>query len=124
MPRIIIKLLKREYDEGHEIGNHTFLHPNLAEVSNERVEFELNATRRLIESVTGHSTVLFRPPYNADSEPENMQEILPIIEAKKHNYYTVGESIDPLDWEPKVSADSIMLRIIEEQNYWKYYTSP
>ena len=111
-----LKLIKREYDEGHEIGNHTFLHPNLAEVSNERVEFELNATRRLIESVTGHSTVLFRPPYNADSEPENMEEILPIIEAKKHNYYTVGESVDPLDWEPNVSADSIMLRIIAEQN--------
>ena len=110
-----LKLLKREYIEGHEIGNHTFLHPNLAEVGNERVEFELNATRRLIESVTGHSTVLFRPPYNADSEPENMQEILPIIEAKKHNYYTVGESIDPQDWEPNVSADSIMLRIIAEQ---------
>ncbi|MDR3667685.1 MAG: polysaccharide deacetylase family protein [Ignavibacteriaceae bacterium] len=111
-----LKLIKREYDEGHEIGNHTFLHPNLAEVSNERVEFELNSTRRLIESVTGHSTVLFRPPYNADSEPENMEEILPIIEAKKHNYYTVGESIDPLDWEPNVSADSIMLRIIAQQN--------
>jgi cellulose synthase/poly-beta-1,6-N-acetylglucosamine synthase-like glycosyltransferase/peptidoglycan/xylan/chitin deacetylase (PgdA/CDA1 family) len=110
-----LKLLKRIYDEGHEIGNHTFFHPNLAEVSNERVEFELNATRRLIESVTGHSTVLFRPPYNADSEPENMQEILPIIEAKRHNYYTVGESIDPEDWEPNVSVDSIMARVIAQQ---------
>jgi peptidoglycan-N-acetylglucosamine deacetylase len=111
-----LKLVKRLYDEGHEIGNHTFLHPNLAEVSQDRVEFELNATRRLIESVTGHSTVLFRPPYNADSEPENMQEIIPIIEAKKHNYYTVGESIDPEDWEPNVTADTIMERIIDEQN--------
>jgi cellulose synthase/poly-beta-1,6-N-acetylglucosamine synthase-like glycosyltransferase/spore germination protein YaaH/peptidoglycan/xylan/chitin deacetylase (PgdA/CDA1 family) len=110
-----LKLIKRTYDEGHEIGNHTFLHPNLAEVSKERVEFELNATRRLIESVTGHSTVLFRPPYNADSEPENMEEVLPIIEAKKYNYYTVGESIDPQDWEPNVSVDSIMSRIIAEQ---------
>jgi peptidoglycan-N-acetylglucosamine deacetylase len=111
-----LKLIKQEYNDGHEIGNHTFLHPNLAEVSNARVEFELNATRRLIESVTGHSTVLFRPPYNADSEPENMQEILPIIEAKKHNYYTVGESIDPQDWQPNVSADSILSRIINEQS--------
>ena len=110
-----LKLIKRTYDEGHEIGNHTFLHPNLAEVSKERVEFELNATRRLIESVTGHSTVLFRPPYNADSEPENMEEVLPIIEAKKHNYYTVGESIDPQDWKPNISADSIMSKIIAEQ---------
>ena len=110
-----LKLVRRIYNEGHEIGNHTFFHPNLALVSNDRVEFELNATRRLIESVTGHSTILFRPPYNADSEPENMQEVLPILEAKKHNYYTVGESIDPQDWAPGVSADSIMARIIAEQ---------
>jgi cellulose synthase/poly-beta-1,6-N-acetylglucosamine synthase-like glycosyltransferase len=60
--------------------------------------------------------VLFRPPYNADSEPENMQEILPILEAKKYNYYTVGESIDPQDWEKNVTADSILARVIAQQN--------
>ena len=31
-----LELIKRIYDEGHEIGNHTFLHPNLAVISNER----------------------------------------------------------------------------------------
>ncbi|MFI5253020.1 MAG: glycosyltransferase [Bacteroidota bacterium] len=111
-----LPIVKRMYEQGYEIGNHTFLHPNIAEVSPERTSIELNATRRLIESVTGHSTILFRPPYAADSEPETPEEILPIVEAKKEGYYTVGESIDPQDWEEGVTADSIIARIIQQQD--------
>ena len=92
-----IGILKRIYDEGFEIGNHTFTHANLAEVNAERTRVELNATRRIIESVTGHSTVLFRPPYNADSEPETVEEILPVEVSREENYYTIAESIDPQD---------------------------
>ncbi|MGE5400939.1 MAG: glycosyltransferase [Ignavibacteriales bacterium] len=112
-----LSLIKRIYDEGHEIGNHSFMHPNLAVASIERTRFELNSTRRLIESITEHSTVLFRPPYDADTEPEHIQEILPIIEARNENYYTVGASIDPLDWQAGVSADSIMVRIKREESF-------
>ncbi|MCU7495770.1 MAG: glycosyltransferase [Ignavibacteria bacterium] len=112
-----LSLIKRMYDEGHEIGNHSFMHPNLAITSLERTRFELNSTRRLIESITGHSTVLFRPPYDADTEPEHIQEILPIIEARNENYYTVGASIDPLDWQEGVLADSIMARIKREESF-------
>ncbi len=110
-------LLKEIYDDGYEIGNHTFTHPNLAEENTAVVDFELNATRKLIETMTGHSTILFRPPYNADAEPETMDEIIPIIEAKTYNYYTVTESIDPRDWEEGVTVDSIMARVIREQDY-------
>jgi len=111
-----LSLLSRIYSEGHEIGNHTFTHPNLAEVGSERTALELNATRRIIESVTSHSTILFRAPYNADSEPETMDEIIPVVEAKRHNYYTVGESIDPEDWQPGITADTILARIIKQEN--------
>lgn len=111
-----LDVLKRIYDEGYEIGNHTFTHPNIAEVSTERTALELNATQRIIECVTGHSTVLFRPPYNADSEPETMEEVLPVALAKQHNYYTVGESIDPCDWQENISADTILARTIAEEH--------
>ncbi len=111
-----VQLVKRIYDEGHEIGNHTFTHPNLAEVSSERTELELNATRRIIESLTGHTTFLFRPPYNADSEPQTSEELVPVEEAKQDRYLTVGESIDPEDWQKSISADTILGRIIAQQN--------
>ncbi|MFT3979361.1 MAG: glycosyltransferase [Ferruginibacter sp.] len=109
-----LPLLKRIYNEGHEIGNHTFTHPNIAEVSTERAITEMEATRLLIEAVTGRSTILFRAPYNADAEPSKEVELKPIAISKEKNYYTVGESIDPTDWEEGVSADSIYYRTISE----------
>lgn len=109
-----LPLLRRIYDEGHEIGNHTFTHPNIAAVSKERALTEMETTRLLIESVTGHSTVLFRAPYNADSEPSTDVELRPVALSKQKNYYTVGESIDPNDWEPGVNADEIYQRTIEQ----------
>jgi cellulose synthase/poly-beta-1,6-N-acetylglucosamine synthase-like glycosyltransferase/peptidoglycan/xylan/chitin deacetylase (PgdA/CDA1 family)/spore germination protein YaaH len=107
-----IQILKREYDEGYEIGNHTFFHPDISTVSIQRVNLELNATRRLIESVTGRSTILFRPPFNADAEPTTLAEVIPVAESRRQNYINIGESIDPWDWQPGVTADSILARTI------------
>ena len=106
-----IQILRREFDEGYEIGNHTFFHPDISTISLQRVNFELNATRSIIESVTGRSTILFRPPYNADAEPQTLAEIIPVAEARRQSYITVGESIDPWDWYPGVTADSIVARV-------------
>jgi len=108
-----IPIVKRIYDEGFEIGNHTFTHPNIALVSENRAKLEMKTTRLLIESITGHSTVMFRPPYNADAEPETRQEILPVVLSKEEKYYTVGESIDPEDWEEGIKADTIIKRVQE-----------
>ncbi len=110
-----IPLVKRMYREGHEIGNHTFTHPNVAEISHRRAVLEMEATRLLIECITGHSTILFRAPYNADFEPEKMEELIPVAIARTKNYLDVGESIDPLDWEPGTSADSIVQRVIRRK---------
>ncbi len=109
-----IPLLQRIYSEGHEIGNHTFTHPNIALVSPERASAEMETTRLLIEAVTRRSTVLFRAPYNADAEPTTEAELKPIALSKAQNYYSVGESIDPNDWEKGVSADSVYIRTIKQ----------
>ena len=114
-----IPLVKRIYREGHEIGNHTFTHPNMAEVSSQRSKMEMDATRLLIESITGHSTILFRAPFNADSEPETLQEIIPVADSRERNYLTVGENIDPEDWQAGeikgFNADTIVNRVIRSQ---------
>jgi peptidoglycan-N-acetylglucosamine deacetylase len=107
-----IPLVKRIYREGHEIGNHTFTHPNIAKVSRKRAIIEMDATRLLIEAITGHSTVLFRAPFNADFEPQKAEELIPVAIAREKNYLDIGESIDPLDWEPGTPADSIVARVI------------
>jgi cellulose synthase/poly-beta-1,6-N-acetylglucosamine synthase-like glycosyltransferase len=107
-------LLRRIYDEGYEIGNHTFFHPDISQISLQRVSFELNATRKLIESITGHSTILFRAPFNADAEPQTLAEIIPVAKSSEENYINIGEFIDPHDWEPGVTADSIVARTIAQ----------
>ncbi len=107
-----IPLVQKIYKEGYEIGNHTFTHSNFARMSLERAELEMKTTRALIECVTGHSTILFRAPFNADSEPQTFDEIEPLARSKKDNYISVGESIDPNDWDPNMNADSIVNRTI------------
>ncbi|RYZ19500.1 MAG: glycosyltransferase, partial [Chitinophagaceae bacterium] len=107
-----IPLVKRIYHEGHELGNHTFTHPNIADVSHQRAVVEMESTRLLIECITGHSTVLFRAPYNADFTPEKIEELEPVAIARTHNYLDVGESIDPEDWELGVTADTIFRRVV------------
>jgi peptidoglycan-N-acetylglucosamine deacetylase len=110
-----IPIVKRIYREGHEIGNHTFTHPNIAKVSHKRAVLEIESTRLLIECITGHSTIMFRAPYNADFEPQKPEELIPVAIARTLNYLDIGESIDPLDWEPGTPADSIVARVIRRK---------
>ena len=106
-------LVNRIVNEGHELGNHTFTHPNLGEIPLSLTELELNATQRLIESVTGRSTVLFRPPYFGDAEADKPQEVEPALVAQNLGYLMVGVRIDPDDWKLPVTPDDIVNRTIE-----------
>lgn len=103
-------LVRRMVAEGHEVGSHTYTHPNLALVSPERVRLELNATQRLLESVTGRATTLFRPPYDADSTPTDVGQVAPLQIADDLNYLTVLEAVDPEDWD-RPRADEIFRRV-------------
>ncbi len=111
-----IDLIKREYRDGHQIGNHTYSHPNIATVSDYRTELELSATQRILENAIGHSTTLFRPPYNADSEPQTAAEFNPIERAQRFGYVTVAESIDPRDWQTPTTANAILDEVKAEKD--------
>ncbi|MEI2823061.1 MAG: hypothetical protein V9F02_06505 [Chitinophagaceae bacterium] len=45
-----------------------------------------------------------------------MVEVKPVARAKQDSYYTVGESIDPEDWDiaSGVNADSIYNRVVRQ----------
>jgi cellulose synthase/poly-beta-1,6-N-acetylglucosamine synthase-like glycosyltransferase/peptidoglycan/xylan/chitin deacetylase (PgdA/CDA1 family)/spore germination protein YaaH len=92
-------IVREVYRDGQEIGNHSFTHPNMANVSEERVKLELSATQRAFQAVLGRSPKLFRPPYNADSQPTTYGEIMPVAVADSSGYVTAGESIDTDDWD-------------------------
>lgn len=109
------ELVKRIVVEGHEIGNHSYTHGNLAVMPEWRQRLELDATERLIEAETGRSTTLFRPPYNADSTPTDVSELVPLAFAERELGYTaVLEKIDPQDWA-RPGTDVIIQRIKEQR---------
>ena len=98
-------IVRRIVEEGHTAGVHTYTHPNIALVSEERAYLEFNATQHLFEAITGRFTILFRPPYNADTNPHDPEELVPVQLAQKLGYITVTEDIDPEDWaRPGVAA--------------------
>ena len=107
-------IVHREYAEGHEIGNHTYSHPNIALLSPFLQDQQLDTTQRIIENMLGVSTTFFRPPYNADSEPQTPEELAPVNLAKELGYATVAETIDPRDWEPGISSDGIVNEVNNE----------
>ena len=107
-------LIRREYAEGHAIGNHTYTHPNIALTSPRRTDLELSMTQRIIENLVGVSTTFFRPPYNADSEPQTPEELEPIRRAQDYGYATAAETIDPRDWEPGIKPQAILDEIQNE----------
>ncbi|HEY2461929.1 MAG TPA: glycosyltransferase [Candidatus Acidoferrum sp.] len=93
------ELLRREYAEGHEIGNHTYTHPNFDEISHTQLRWELNLTERLIESTLGVKSILFRPPYGVDHQPEYAEEVSQLPVAQDMGYVIVGQKVDPHDWQ-------------------------
>ena len=94
-----IPIMRRLVAEGHEFGNHTFTHPNLALTSAFVTRLQLDATERLLEAVTGRRSAFFRPPYFGDAEPTDSSELIPVSIANELGYVTAGLHIDSEDWQ-------------------------
>ncbi|RDY26334.1 oligosaccharide deacetylase [Romboutsia weinsteinii] len=86
------ELIKREYEEGHEIGNHTFTHINVAKKAYGEIDKEISQTQEEVKKVIGQEPKLFRPPYRAISK--NMCDI---IKSKNMNII-LWSNLDPRDW--------------------------
>jgi cellulose synthase/poly-beta-1,6-N-acetylglucosamine synthase-like glycosyltransferase/peptidoglycan/xylan/chitin deacetylase (PgdA/CDA1 family) len=103
-------LVQRVMDDGHEVGNHTYTHPNLADTPEAAVRLELNATQRLFQALTGRSMVFFRSPYLSDASPSDADEIEPIKQAQALGYIEVTANLDTLDWEP-LTVDQMQAQV-------------
>jgi peptidoglycan-N-acetylglucosamine deacetylase len=102
-------IAQRIYQEGHEVGNHTFTHPDISNISRGFMKLELNLTEQLFASRMGIRTILFRPPYSIDQEPDTADQVRPLETTQDMGYITVGNKIDPHDWQsnPRLSAEQI-----------------
>ena len=97
-------LTRRIVREGHEVGNHTFRHPNLALTSRLVTRLELDATERVLEAVLNRRIGLFRPPYFGDAEPTTADELVPVGIATDLGYTVAGLHVDSDDWRQPGAA--------------------
>ena len=100
-------IAKRIYKEGNTIGNHTFTHPDVSNISGAHFKMELNLTERLFASLVGVRATLMRPPYAIDEEPDTADQVRPLEIPQDMGYITVGNRIDPNDWSGNPSAEKI-----------------
>jgi peptidoglycan-N-acetylglucosamine deacetylase len=96
-----IGLMQRVAREGHEIGNHTFFHPDISEISPQQLDFEVKLTERLFASKLGVQPLYFRPPYDIDEEPETDDQAAPVVRIQQDGFTVVGNKIDTNDWDQR-----------------------
>jgi peptidoglycan-N-acetylglucosamine deacetylase len=101
------RLVKRIYREGHELGNHTYTHPDISKITTKQLQVELNATQEVIKIATGHSTRLFRAPYAKDTYPDTHKELLPLKTISDLGYVSVAMELDSKDWDSKSALEIV-----------------
>ncbi|MEV6550662.1 bifunctional polysaccharide deacetylase/glycosyltransferase family 2 protein [Streptomyces sp. NPDC051597] len=98
-------LIKRMVDEGHEVGLHTFNHPDLSYQSHARIDWELAQNQLALEGAAGIRTSLFRPPYSSFADAIDDQNWPVIQYVGSRGYITALDSTDSEDWQrPGIEA--------------------
>lgn len=101
------EVLQRVYDAGHEIGNHSYDHPNFSKLTADQMTAQYKQTNDLIEGVIGKRALIDRPPGGAMTEEKAAQI------GREQTMWTV----DPEDWKPEYkNADSIYDNVMNGTN--------
>ncbi len=116
-----IGLLKRIVNEGNEIGNHTYSHPDISESSQRQLDLEVKITERLFASKLGVQPLYFRPPYDIDEEPDTDDQAQPVVRLQQDGYTIVGNKIDTDDWNehPRKTPAEIAQTVLTQLNTMK-----
>lgn len=99
------KIVKRMYEEGHLIGNHTYTHCNLSKLETGEAKKELEQTDTVIEKITGKQPAFARAPYGE----------LPVDSEQDLSRMYIGWTVDPLDWMTE-DAGAVVKTVVEEIN--------
>src|SRR4051812_22943524 len=100
-------ILKRAVREGHEIGNHSWSHPNLGKMSDEAVRRELQKTDDAIAAAIGKRPALLRPPYGSITARQKKWI------HEEFGYRIIIWDVDPLDWK-RPGPSVVTARILKE----------
>ncbi|SOD86203.1 glycosyltransferase [Streptomyces sp. Ag109_G2-15] len=91
-------LVRRMVAEGHEVGLHTFDHPDLSYHSTQRIDWELSQNQLALAGAAGIRSSLFRPPYSSSADAMDDRS-WPVTEyVGSRGYLTVVNDTDSEDW--------------------------
>ena len=95
--------VQKIYDEGHEIGNHSYSHKDMPSMNYEDIILDIQKCNETVRKITGHSPSLFRAPSGAyDNKTISATENL--------GMQTIQWDVDSLDWK-NISSDEIFKRV-------------
>ncbi|WP_026674236.1 polysaccharide deacetylase family protein [Alkalihalobacterium bogoriense] len=101
------KLAKMIKEEGHEIGNHAYSHPDMKQLSSARIQEELQKTNDVI-----HATLEVTPKWFAPPSGSFRQEVVEIADSM--NMHTIMWSVDTIDWrkpDPQTMVDNVLSKV-------------
>nr|WP_139367576.1 polysaccharide deacetylase family protein [Bacillus alkalicellulosilyticus] len=101
------KLAKMIVEEGHEIGNHAYSHPDMKRLSAARIKEELEKTNDVI-----YATLEVTPKWFAPPSGSYRQEVVEIADAM--NMHTILWSVDTIDWrkpEPQAMVENVLGKV-------------
>jgi peptidoglycan-N-acetylglucosamine deacetylase len=116
-----IGLMQRLVREGNEVGNHTYTHPDITEISAQQLDLQVRLTERLFASKLDVQPLYFRPPYDVDEEPETDDQAAPIVPIQNQGYIVIGNKIDTDDWNehPRKSPQEITQSVLDQLQIMK-----
>ncbi|GAA3789805.1 glycosyltransferase [Sphaerisporangium flaviroseum] len=92
------ELTRRIVAEGHEIGNHTYAHPDLSAIPEWRLRLEVSLTQKVLAGATGRHTRLMRPPYSSTPGSVTAPQLRAMRALGGEGYLVVLTDIDTKDW--------------------------
>lgn len=100
-------LAKKIKEAGHEIGNHAYNHPLMAQITSDRIANEIKRTEDIIFQTLRLRSKNFAPP--AGSFDQRTVEI-----ARRFNMKTVLWTVDTIDWKKSTSPELMLQRITKK----------
>jgi peptidoglycan-N-acetylglucosamine deacetylase len=101
------EIVARAAREGHEIGSHSWSHPNLAKMTDDGVRRQLQQTEEAIANATGRKPTLLRPPYGSLTARQRRWI------HEQFGYEIILWDVDPLDWK-RPGPTVVCNRIVKE----------
>ena len=96
-------IIKREDQEGHLVGNHTYNHVEITKMSDEKAKEEIEKTNMLLKELLNKEIEYVRPPFGLwQKKLEKEMDVIPVM-----------WTVDPLDWTTE-NVDEIVNKVVTE----------